>query len=276
MENEKVFKILIIVGVLLILLIAFTYFLPQAVDWSNMYRPAALALIEGHSPYKVNNFSNAPWVLIPMIPLLILPESLGRAILAMGALISLALVAHKLGGKLIGIVFLLLSPPVIGLILDGNIDWIVALGFILPPQYGLFLLAIKPQIGVAVAIYWFILTWKTKGLIEVVKVFGPVAIALLISFLIFGFWPMNFNNAFGWGGNASLWPISIPVGLGLLVASIRKQNISYAISASPCLSPYLLLHSWIGPLIALASSQYEMAAVVIGLWILTGLRGFGF
>ncbi len=67
-----------------------------------MYRPAALALIEGYPPNEVNNFSNAPWILIYMIPLLILPESLGRAVLAIGALISLALVAHNPGGKLVG------------------------------------------------------------------------------------------------------------------------------------------------------------------------------
>lgn len=258
------------------LLLVLNSLLPPAVDWTNLYRPAAAALVAGRSPFEIDRFSNAPWVLIPMLPLLILPESLGRAILALCSLISLSLICHKFGAKPVGLIFFLLSPPVISLILDGNIDWLVAIGFILPPQIGLFFLVIKPQIGIAVAFFWFIQSWRKSGLQEVIKVFAPVTLALIVSFLLYGFWPLTFSKAFDWGGNASLWPMSIPIGLALLGIAIRKQKISFAISSSPCLSPYLLLHSWIGPLIAIAASTPGMVVAVIGMWLLIGIRALGY
>ena len=43
-------------------------------------------------------------------------------------------------------------------------------------------------------------------------------------------------------------------------------------AASPCLSPYVLLHAWSGALASLASLNAEMVAAVIGLWIMVILR----
>jgi hypothetical protein len=68
--------------------------------------------------------------------------------------------------------------------------------------------------------------------------------------------------------------MSIPVGLALLVTAIRKQKIEYALAASPCLSPYVLLHSWVGVLLAIVSSTPETIAAVIGLWIFFAIRLF--
>jgi len=67
------------------------------------------------------------------------------------------------------------------------------------------------------------------------------------------------------------WPASIPVGLALLIAAIRKRKIEYAMGASPCLSPHVILHSWVGALLAVVSSTPELIAAVCGLWILVVL-----
>ena len=211
-----------------------------------------------------------------MLPLVLVPENVGRAILALCALITFTYVAHRFGGKPFAIVFFLLSPPVIQSMMDGNLDWLAAIGFILPPQIGLFFILIKPQIGIAVVIFWLIQSWRKNGLREVIKVFAPISITLIVSFVIFGFWPLDFSRAFYWGWNASLWPMSIPIGLTLLVSSIRKHKIEYAIAASPCLSPYVLLHSWYGPLLAIISFTPEVIAAVIGLWILVVIRAAGY
>ena len=262
----------LIAGILSIFIVlGFTFFLPPSEDWSNLYRPAAAEWIAGRNPYAIERFTNAPWSLLPMVPLLILPEALGRAVLAFSGLIALSWVVRKFGASLLGLSFFLLSPPVVSLMLDGNIDWLVAIGFILPPQIGLFFIAIKPQIGIAVAVFWFIQAWQSSGLRGVVKVFAPVTIALIASFILYGLWPMKYLLAFSWGGNTSLWPMSLPIGLALLVTAIRKQNISYAIAASPCFSPYLLTHSWIGPLIALAPLTPELIATTSGFWLLMGI-----
>lgn len=259
---------------LILFLIGLNYLLPPAIDWTTLYRPAAAALANGQSPFSVDRFSNAPWVLLPMLPLLLVPESLGRAFLALSAMISLILIGRKFGAKPVGLAFFLLSPPVVSMLFDGNIDWLIALGFIMPPQIGLFFLVIKPQLGIAVIVFWLWQAWKKNGFREVFRVFLPVTIALGISFVVFGLWPLNFSRAFEWGGNASLWPVSLPVGLGLMAASILKQDLRYAISASPCFSPYLMFHSWIGPLIAILASTPILASAVIGLWILLAIRAF--
>ena len=249
-------------------------FLPPAIDWSNAFRPAALTLLSGNSPYNNPLMVHAPWGLIMLTPLAILPEAVGRAMLVFCGLASYALVAHRLGGKPIAIVFLLISPLVLHVLLNGNIDWLAAIGFIIPPQFGLFFISIKPQIGIAVAPFWLIEAWRGGGWKQVVKTFAPFTIVLLLSFAIFGLWPFEAVNYSQVWWNASLWPMSIPLGLALFVTAARKRRIEYAMAASPCLSPYVLFYSWGTALLAIISSVPETITAVVGLWILVAIRYF--
>jgi len=209
-----------------------------------------------------------------LIPLAALPEAVGRVMLVFCGLASYAFVAHRLRAKPISIVFLLLSPLVLHVLLNGNVDWLAMIGFILPPPLGLFFISIKPQIGIAVAPFWLIEAWRQGGWKLVVKTFVPFAIVLLLSFALFGFWPTYSFSVIGKSWNASLWPMSIPVGLALFVTSIRKRKIEYAMAASPCLSPYLVFYSWGGALLAIVSSVPETIAAVVGLWVLVAVRYF--
>jgi len=261
-------KIGLAVIVLTGLVIAMSIFLPPAVDWHGAFRPAALEILHGRSPYNADGFFNSPWTAILLIPFAILPENVGRAILVLVTLGTYTYVAYKLGAKPIAILFLLVSPPVFHLILNGNIDWMATLGFIMPPQIGLFFISMKPQMGLAIAPFWLIQAWRQGGLAQTIKTFGPFLAALAISFILFGLWPLGVFKTGNLSGSASLWPMSIPIGLALFITAVRKQRIEYAMAASPCLSPYLLLHSWVGALLAVISSVPETIATVIGLWIL--------
>jgi hypothetical protein len=225
-------------------------------------------LILTGNPYQIDGggFLNAPWVLIPLIPLAFLPLNIGYGILTVAGLACFAYAAYKSGAKPITLAVFLLSPPVLHCLLQGNIDWMVLLGFVLPPQIGLLLITIKPQMGSVVVLFWLVEAYRKGGWRETVRVFWPVTIALGISFLIYGLWPLHFERELTHWWNASLWPASIPVGLGLLVTSLRKRNVAYAMGASPCLSPYVLLHAWSGALLAIVSLPYETLAVVAGLW----------
>ncbi len=267
-------QIYIFLFLVLILFVIFLIFLPPAVDWSDYYRPATIALINQQSPYSINGFINPPWVLIPMIPLLIFPENVGRAILAVAMMSSLFFVSKKMGAGLIGSIALLLSPPAIQLIMDGNVDWMVTLGFILPPQIGLFFIAIKPQMGIMVIPFWMLLSWKKGGYKELLRVFGPFTIVVLLMLIIFGLSPIMNQQDIAWGGNASLWPISIPVGMVLFIHSIRNKDINFSIAASPCLSPFVLLHSWIGVFLVLSRQKWETLVAVVGLWIVVIIHWF--
>lgn len=273
-KSQNVIRLLMVVGAVVVLSFFAAPYFPYAIDWSTAFRPATLDLLSGHNPYENPLMIHAPWGMIPLIPLAILPESVGRVMLFFCTLASYAYVAYKLGAKPIAVIFLLMSPPVWHVILNGNLDWLAAIGFIAPPQIGLFFISVKPQMGIAVAPFWLIQAWRLGGWKQVIKTFAPFTIILLLSFAIFGLWPLGASRTVKYFWNASLWPMSIPVGLALLVTSIRRQKVEYAMAASPCLSPYVLLHSWVGVLLAIVASTPETIAAVIGLWILIAIRYF--
>lgn len=267
---------MILLGVSIALALSFILapIVPSAIDWRITFRPATLTLLSGASPYGDFFLVHAPWTLILLIPLAILPEAVGRVMLLFCGLASYMYVAHKLGAKPIAIIALLLSPLVMHVTLNGNMDWLAILGFVMPPQFGLFFISIKPQIGIAVGPFWLVEAWRAGGWKQVVKTFSPFTIVLLLSLLIFGLWPLEFirqgvPQVFY---NTSLWPLSMPVGVALFVASIRKRKIEYAMAASPCLSPYLLFYSWGGVLLSIISSVPETIAAVVGLWGLVIMR----
>ncbi len=278
LERKSALRSALAIGVALsvALLLSFVAapFVPRGVDWSTIFRPSALTLLSGHSPYGKYYFVHAPWTLVLLMPLALLPEAAGRVMLVLCGLTSYAFVAYRLHAKPLAIVCVLLSPLVMHVLLNGNVDWLAILGFVLPPQLGLFFISIKPQIGIAVAPFWLLEAWHNGGWRLVIKTFAPFTAVLLLSFVIFGFWPTYSFSVIGVFYNASLWPVSIPVGLALLVTAIRKRKLEYAMAASPCLSPYLLFYSWGGALLAIVSSVPETAAAVIGLWILVAIRYF--
>ena len=253
--------------------------LPHGVDWSWSIRPAALKLLNGSSPYVAaadeEVFAGAPWALIPLIPLAVLPDNIGRVLLFMVSLAGFGVAAFRFGAKPISLGAFLVSPPVVHCLLNANLDWMPVLGFTLSPWLGLFFIAVKPQMGFILALFWLVESWRTGGITKVIKVFAPAGIALLLSFALFGLWPLNGLRVLEYSRtwNASLWPVSIPVGLALTVAAVRRRDKRFAIGASPCLSPYVLFHAWSGALVTLVTNPPEMVAAVVGLWILVALVG---
>lgn len=281
----KTASILLLAGMAVVLVVLMVRVLPPGIDWHNTYRPTALRLLQGQSPYAIqplnpdgsepDRFYNAPWVLLPMLPLALLPEAVGRALWALISMAAFAWTAHRMGGKPAAVALVLLSPLVLHCVLNGSVDGVVVLGLALPPQIGLIFLAIKPQVGSVVALFWLVEAWRLGGWRELLRVAAPVSVLMLISFALFGVWPLGSLRLARAALNASLWPVSIPVGLALAVAAFRTRRVEYACAASPCLSPYLLFYSWIGVLLAVVRSLPETAAAVAGLWILTGLRALG-
>ncbi|MCC6905244.1 MAG: hypothetical protein IT326_05320 [Anaerolineae bacterium] len=265
-------------GTLLVLAVALVAlgarYLQGGVDWYAVFRPAGLAVLQGESPYSVPGFRNAPWAILPVLPFAWLPANTGRAAYLLLSLIAFAYAAYKLGAPPLTLIAFLLSPPVLHCLLNANNDWLPLLGFVLPPQIGLFFVVVKPQMGIAMVLYWLIETLREGGWRRTVQTFAPVTIVTLASFVLFGFWPERFLEPTTYIQNDSLWPASIPIGLALLAAAIKRRTPEYAMAASPCLSPYLILHSWSGALITLVRNPAEMLAAVGGLWLLILIRAF--
>lgn len=279
--GSNILKILISALLLFFMIYAIILLVPPGlgIDWRLTYRPATVAFLHGQNPYNPEispkaPFFAAPWCLILLSPLALLPVEIGRAIIMLVGIIIFAIATYLAGAKPFAMAIFLLSPPVIHTVLNANIEWLPILGFVLPPWLGLFFVLIKPQTGFAVAIWWMFHAWNKGGTKLVIKTFAPVTIAFLLSFLAYGFWPLGMFNAIGYGKgfNASLWPLSIPIGLVLLVASLQKQDIKLAMPASPFLSPYVLFHAWSSAVFAFINNPIQLTTVVIGLWIVVGIR----
>ena len=250
--------------------IAAYYLLPNPVDWTIFYRPAALALISGTSPFTVGFFFNAPWILLPLIPFALLPYRIGVAALFIANLSIFFYIGLRMAARPLALIAYCCSLPVIATLLFGQVDGLVLLGLFLPRPLGLLFLLAKPQIGVVVALFWFIETWRVSGWKQVLKTFAPVTGLFLISFVLFGFWPLRYDigSLISADHNTSMWPGSFMIGLPLLFYAIRTRRENFAWISAPFFSPYVAPQSWSIALLGLMHSDIEIAAASIASWSL--------
>ena len=209
------------------------------IDWLT-FQAATLSLVLNGSPYTIDFFYNPPWILLPLIPIALLPPPFAYGLIYIANFFAYGYIAKKFGASPLAVLVFLLSPFVLEGARLGQIDFLAVLGVIMPPQIGLFFVLAKPQACGLIALYWFYTAWKSGRTREVFRVFAPVTVALLLSFAIYGLYPVNAmrltTEAISW--NYSAWPLSIPLGVAFLIAAFRNKRPNLAITASPMLSPY--------------------------------------
>ncbi len=239
-----------------------------SVDWKGAFRPAALLMLSGHNPFEAGTYHNPPWALIPLMPVALLSPALGAAVMFVLNYMVYAFIAFRLGAKPLTMILFIFCPLVFVNGFNGNIDWLVTLGFLMPPQIGLFFVLMKPQIGIGLAVFWLIEAWRRGRLREVMRVFAPITTIFLLSFALYGLWPLNStgmpDNVF----NQSMWPLSIPIGLALLLHAIRTRKAGLSLTASPLLAPYLTIHSYAPALLGLEMNSLEMISALVALWVM--------
>lgn len=104
---------------------------------------------------------------------------------------------------------------------------------------------LKPQMGIGIALYWLYNEFRAGGIKRVLITFAPVTVTILLSFAIWGIWPLKMLGLTErYGGNTSLFPYSLLVGILFLILAIAKQNRRYAYCVGPLLSPYNTIYSW--------------------------------
>lgn len=239
-------------------------------EWKKNFKPAAENFINFNSPYSKCCFFNPPWTLIPLLPLTLLVPELASAVLFVANLFVFGFVAVKMGAKPFIVLVFLTTPQVLHLSFSTNIDFLVPIGFILPPQIGLFFVFTKPQIGIPIAIFWFFEAWRDGGIRNILIVFGPFSLMLLLSFILYGFWPqrginLGLENVRPY--NSAVWPFAIPIGLALLTSAIRNRKLNRSIIAAPLLTTYIAPHSWSVPILGLLPDNLVFIAGCFGLWI---------
>jgi len=236
----------------------------RPIDW-KVYNDAMAQLIRGATPYTIPGayqFYNPPWILLVILPFTFLPYPYNLALFMTIGFVVYLWVYSRFNSNLVATTFYLLSAPVVWGLIGGQIDWIILIGLLLPPQYGLFLVLAKPQVGCLIAVIWLIDAYKER---RVVRTFAPVLVAFGLSFLIYGLWPLN------WIGLVEAepmiwWPYTLVLGVPLLGWALRTHNPRLALCASPILSPHSMLHSWCGSALIIAH-PVVMGVFTVGTWV---------
>lgn len=246
--------------------------LPMGVDWEVTFYPAARAVWIGENPYIAARYmATPPWALVPALGLAWMPVWAGRGVWFGLGLVGFAWAGIRAGAGRWGLVWWLLSPPVVHCLLVGNVDWAPLVGLFVEPRWlGVMLLLVKPQMGLWVVLLWGWQALEAGGWRGLGRVWGPGALACAASFLVWG-WPAQALGVLGNGDNASLWPWTLPVGVGLVAAAWRRGDGRLAMAAGPCLSQYALLHSWSAAVLAVVGDGWVMLGVCVGLWALVGM-----
>jgi hypothetical protein len=213
-------------------------------DWMNAYRPASIKFLSSGQLYP-DLMSAPPWAVIPFLPFALFPQMIGGGLLFATNILTILFVARKLGASWLGAIAILFSYPAYRVVIHGQIDAFVSLGFILSPALGLFFLTMKPQISIGYVIFLAFDSWRQGRLKKLTKTFLPVSLMILLTIIIYGpFWT-NFWVRIGDDTNFSLWPYGIPIGFFILANAIKGGDKNKAIISSPFLSPYLVYYSWI-------------------------------
>ncbi len=213
------------------------------VDYTHFFRPAS----QTDAPYAVAGFYNPFWLL----PLLWVFELFGEYRLAVWVVMNLCAFIYvfmRLKMPLWSILPFFVFSGALMSVFVGNVEGLVAFGMVLPLPLGIVVLMLKPQIGLALTLYYVLSAFVYDGWKRAVLILVPVLVLFTASFFLYGTWflkPLEVIDRFY--NTIYFFPIGVPVGLALIVAGVARRNIGYALMAIPFTSPYMIFHTWAFP-----------------------------
>lgn len=264
----------LIVGAFLLLTAAFWTLTTEewlGRDLTRYFGPAAKVALSGDSPYSRNPdwiepTATPPWIIPIALPFAYLPSRLARAAWLATSMLVYVYVLRKLKASIVGAVLFMLSPMILQSIMAGQLEWLVFLGLVVPRPIGLILLALKPQMGALLGVYWAIETLRDEGIWAAVRLVAPLGGVLLLSFALYGLWPLESASTTVAVYLSPLWPYGLPVAAAALFTSIRRREEAWAGAAGPLIAPYVRYHSLSMPLIWLVRDPWLMTVVWLMLW----------
>lgn len=243
-------------------------------DIAWFYGPAARMALSGVSPYELNNVANSqgpfadpPWIVLAAIPFAYLPDVWGRAAWMAAGFMGYGFVLYRMKAPLIGAALFLSSPMVIWSVMAGQVEWLILIGLVIPRPFGLPLLLLKPQMGALLALYWAIDAWRDGGIAAVIRLVAPLTGLLLISFVLYGFWPLEMLRFTTPDFRARVWPFGLPFAAAALVTAIRRREEFWAGVAGPLIAPFIKFHSWAMSLIWFVGDTTMMIVGWIAIWV---------
>ncbi len=235
------------------------------VDWRESFYPAVSLLLQGVNPYFQRTVFAPVWSLALLAPLSLFGWSVGVVLIFMLNFSILVFVLYRLKVRPIIILLVVLSPMSYWYLRQGNLDSFVLLGTVLPPPYSFLFLATKPQIGIMAGLYQVYALWRERGWLRTLLLCLPACVAIAANLLLIYLSPPRVDVV-GAGWNVSMFPWSIPLGLGLLYLAWKKEREHFAIASSPFFSPYLQFGSWIIAFLAVTDNVYLTFGIMVMSW----------
>lgn len=260
---------LILVAAAAALMVAAFWITPweDADDWETYYlaaRRLAAAEVPLYGTMLTENYySNPPWLAAALVPVSLLPIKLGWALLSAATLAAALLVLRRwiASPGAVRIVAVLMSPPMLYILLHGQIDALMVGAVLLPAWVWPVAAITKPQVTIGLILGVPRRDWLRAGIFT-----GAL---LAVSFLLWGLWPLELFRQptpfVGAGHNlwAGLWPFQVPLGVLFLLLGVSRKDERFLIAGSPFLSPYAALSTMIGPWIAAVSFLKPWQALVV-------------
>lgn len=268
-------------GVLLFifLVVVFTYSPWQpGDDWETFVEASRRVLtggpLYGHVMVKYY-YTNPPWLAILLMPLTLLPFNIGLAVLSAVTLVAPLLLLRRWESKpgLLKPLLALISPPILYILIHGQIDALILLGVFLPAELWWLVAITKPQVTLGLAAAVPVKRWFYTGLIT--------AVVLAVSLLLYSNWPVQIlHTPFTIASEAhniwaGLWPYQVPLGVALITLGFSRRNERLMVASSPLLVPYASLSSMLGAWVAILTYLKDWQAILVWLswWAAVAYRG---
>lgn len=245
--------------------------------WADQRNTFTQAVHHIADPYTSLVWPYVPWTVLPLVPFGLIPAGLSVLVQMVLYFVLLAAVIYRFEGGRGALLIVLTSAIALDTALEINLEWIVALGLLVPREWSGPLLLVKPQAALG---YWLGFEWREwlrGGLIVLVVVvlaliLWPGWVEAMIADIqanTLGDWGSRINIAFS---NLMPRPVSWAIGIGLAGLALYRRDVVIGVFAWQFFVPYSTLYGWM-PAFALLAARWPRIALVasLTLWGLYGM-----
>jgi hypothetical protein len=239
------------------------------IDQEYVFMQAARHLA---NPFEVIYFANPPWTAALLAPFGLLPLELS-ALLQIGLYFAILTgVIYKFGGSFKTVLIVFTSFMALDSAIELNVEWLVALGLLVPAALSGPLLLVKPQIALGYG-----LSFNRRQLLQAGAV---LQVVLAISLLVWPLWPQHMRDAAAKLAERAynlapmgLLPVPVSLGIGAVLAwrAFRLRDPVLSVLAWLFFVPYIAFYSLL-ILFALLATRYPrfMLLISVVMWIVYG------
>lgn len=269
-ERSQSFENAVAIALMVVSLFAIGYTLyniSDLGDWKIFH--SALQTIR---PFDTPGYFNPPIPTATMIiyPFTTLPYRLGGTLWNLFSIIAIGMCVIRLSKDkiLLRLVLSFTLIPIVAYLDMAQICVLSVIGLTLlevqDSKYlkaiGASLLLLKPQIaGMSIFVFW-----KESSRIEK----AVFCLIFLSSFVVYGFWILDMyasftgNTQVSQANNISIFPYGVPVGVGLLLIGMKRNNYLLATISTAFLSPYVNAYS-LFPFMAYIFAKTDIRLMII-------------